>query len=590
MPAFGGMTATIAYNGFSFNERTQTIGMSARPHYDAAGRTVSYVVHSVTLRTIINTDSANLDTTMLAIRRLLLVPGRPFYYVSAGYGAMAINVTNIATDVAWGPKPQELSYRPLGVKAAELVWRCEVAIPECSNARTSGAIMEFNYSVSIDQDRAGYTTRTCQGYVAIPMTRPLDGGRRLRETADDYWEGILPDIPPGFRRDVKNRVLDETKARLTFQVVDSEVGPNYLPVGVVDCKASHTLETSGAGLVQWNGTITADYEIARNYSPPKAYEHFILLVRDRLRESNRLLAPIDNAAPGAVNIRPGRKGVIIPVGFSMTEPDIYGRPAARFSLRYLMTQPFKNILKASALWKPVDNDWNIWKASLRDSAFNPRGNVGMRFNAADDAIIDLCLNANSATMRTESAFPNDVRTLVGQDLNDDCPRLEDSWIEYEIWLETESTDAVMIHKPLADGPPGTGSAGSGYSGDVSAPADILQRRTTNTDYVFLCGRALRACYDIVQPRLTKVGNRLTELANREGQEYFRTWVVGRYGHTLIGAAWRQRYLVKREAGQAALSSTSVRAVGTPVAPREIRLTTWPQGNAEILTDDAEAFD
>lgn len=584
MAQFGGMTAIISYNGIVFDERTETVGISARPHYDAAGRTVTYVVHSITLKTIVTTSSTTLDSAMATIRQKLLVPGRPFIYSAAGYGSMVINVTSAATDVVWGPRPQELSYKPIGVKAAEIIWRVEVAIPECANARTSGAIMEFNYTLGIDQDRAGFTTRTYQGYVTIPMTRNLSGDRRLTDSADSYWEGVLPALPSGFRRESKNRTLDESKSKMTFTVVDVEMGPNILPVGVVECKASHSIETTGAGLTQWVGTINAEYEIARDFSPPKCYEHFIKLVRQRLAESNRLRIPIDDG--GTFTGRRDR-GAIIPVGFSMEEPDIYGRPAAKFSLRYTMTQPFRNILKSSSLWMPVDNDWNTWRASLSNSALNPRGNARMTFNPRDDAILDLCVGARSATMATVSNVPGGVRTLVGEDLKDECPKQEDSWLVYDIWLEVESEDKTMIHKPLADEASTGGGSGSGYSAEVKAPPDIIQRRTSNSDVVYICGRALRACYDIVPPRLQTIGNRDAELANRAGQEYFRTWVAGKYGHAVIGASWRQRYILKAERNQVALSSQSVRATGTPLSPREVRITTFPSSTPVLVTDDTD---
>lgn len=587
MAQFGGMTAIISYNGIVFDERTETVGISARPHYDAAGRTVTYVVHSITLKTIITTSSTTLDSAMATIRQKLLVPGKPFYYSAAGYGSMAINVTSAATDVVWGPRPQELSYRPIGVKAAEIIWRVEVAIPECANARTSGAIMEFNYTLAIDQDRAGFTTRTYQGYVVIPMTRNLSGDRRLTDSADSYWEGVLPALPSGFQRDSKNRTLDEAKSKMAFTVVDSEMGPNILPVGVVSCKASHGIESTNQGLQQWMGRISAEYEISRDFSPPKCYEHFIKLVRQRLAETKRLSQPIANNPPGAFNIDSNKNvGAFIPLAFSMEEPDIYGRPSARFSLRYLLAQPFKNILKASSLWMPVDNDWNAWRASLSNSALNPRGNAGMTFNPRDDAILDLCIGARTVTMATESNVPGGVRTLVGEDLADACPKPADSWIVYDLWIEVESEDRTMIHKPLAATAYSEDGVGSGYSAQIDAPADIIQRRTSNSDVVYLCGRAARVCYDIVPPRLRSIGDREAELANRSDREFFRQWVVGKVTHTVLGATWRQRYILKAERKQVALSSTGVRSFGTPVAPREVALTTWPVQVPTMVTNDA----
>lgn len=587
MAQFGGMTATISYNGYVFDERTETIGISARPKYDAAGRTVSFVVHTITLRTIITTPNQTLDQGMAAIRRLLLAPGKAFRYVAAGYGAMAINVTDVAKDVVWGPKPQELSYKPIGVRAAEIVWRVEVAIPECSNAVTSRAIMEFNYTLAIEIDRAGFTSRTYQGYYVIAMTRQLNGTRQLNDSADAYWEDVLPVVPSGFRRNVQQRTLDETKARMTFTVTDEEMGPNILPPGIVDCKASHSLETSATGMTQWVGVIRADYEIARDYSPAKTYEHFIKLVRQRLAETNRLRERIETPTSSHNIMSTATKGYLVPLGFAMEEPDIYGRPMARYSMRYMLTQPFRAILKASSLWLPVDNDWKTWKASLANSALAPRGNAGMKFRPQDDAVIDLCVGATEVALKTQEDVPNAIRTLIGEDLDQACPSANDSWLAYELSFEAESEDRVMVHKvlPVGDSTASvSGSVASGYSQVVDAPPDIVQRTASNADVIYVVGRAVRACYDIVQPRLRYFGDREAVLANRPGIEYFKTEVSGKFGHTVITARWRQRYILKAKQRQVSLSSVGVRAMGTPVAPREAKQTAWTTQEVRLRTE------
>lgn len=564
--AFYNAIDTIAYNGYTFNERTQTEQIVGKPIPDASGRTFKYILYSITLRTIINTPTgdANLDATMAPIRRKLLARGKSFIYKNAGFGALNINVTDAATDVAWGPNPQELSYKPLGIKAAELLWKVDVAIPECSSAVYRKALMEFAYKLSFEQDRAGFTTRTYRGYYSIPMTRKIDGSRSLPDSADNYWEDVIPVLPDGFRREVTQRELDESKARMDFVIVDSEMPINILPEGIIECKAGHSLESTDRGFFSWVGNFTADYELARDYPQEKVFQHFIRLVQQRVD------AMIANLKPLATNVSKqwnlpadSFKGYVLPTRFSMAEPDIYGRPQAKFSFQYLMYQPFKNILASSAMWLPVDNDWTKWKTSLSNTALHPRGNAKLKFNPQDDVIMDLCLNRRDITLATSSNNPGDRTLRAVEDICGPCPAPKDSWIFYDVQFETERNDATMVHKPL---PQTTPTDSMTLSEIVAEADDIIQKRTTKTNVIWVVGKALRVCFDIPEPTLTKIGSVEVVSANRQGHEYFRQYKLGDFGcHSLIAAEWRHRYIVP--AKKNVPSFKTLRTVGTQTGPR-----------------------
>lgn len=578
--SIGGSPGTFFYNGVTFSERMKIESCSARPVPDGSGRTTKMVIHSITVRDIINVaTSTTTDTTMAAIRRALTAQGKALVISGIGYGGLTVNLTENAKDVMWGPKPQELMWRPYGKAAAELIWKVEVAVPECSSATYSKALLEFVFTVAYDQDRAGYTTRTVSGYYVIAMSRAVSGDRALTDNADNYWDKVIPDMPEGFRREVTKRQLDETKAKMTFEFVDTEIGPNYLPVGVVDCKASHTVSSNGLGLVGWHGVIAADYEIARDFSSPKTYEHFLKLCNQRITDAKRNFIPlVQGSFPKNANISTQQmNGFLLPLKFSMGEPDIYGRPGARYSLEYLFYQNWFNILRASGLWLPVDNDWNIWRKSLANSATNPRGNAGMQFKNSDDLIIDLCLSKKTVTLKTGSDLPPQNRTLVGMDLEPDPPPPASSWLGYGVKMRVVSEDRTMIHKPLpqtrslkSDGDTGLGT---GLSGTTTAPPDLVQRIGSNMDYIILTGWAMRVCYDIEQPRLLKIAGRDVMVCNsKENGDFFDAWEVGNYGLPVNAAKWQQTYAVPLpKKGERPLSSGTLPALGTPTAPREFKL-------------------
>lgn len=585
MATFGPAIDKISYNGYDFNERTQTELISAKPHFDASGRTVTHVVHSVMLRTIINTltGDANLDAIMAPIRRKLLVPGKPFTYKNAGYGALVVNVTDAATDVVWGPKPQELSYKPLGVRAAELVWKVDVAIPECSTATYRKAIMEFNYKLDFDIDRAGFTSRKYSGYFVIPMTRKLDGSRSLPDSADAYWDDVLPALPEGFRRETQSRTLDESKARMDFVVIDSELPPNILPPGIIECKASHSIESSQTGFYMWVGNFTADYEIARDYPQEKVFQHFIRLVQQRvdvmLQSKDRIAASVVKQFNLDSNTV---KKFILPLRFSMAEPDIYGRPQAKYGFQYLMYQSFKGILAGSALWLPVDNDWKAWKTSLKDSALHARGNAKLSFNPNDDIIMDLCLGRRDVKLKTESEFSPD-RTLKGTgEICGPCPDEKDSWIYYDVQFETEYSDNTMVHRPL----PLTKPADSLSIKELVAESDdIIQLRSTKNNVIYVIGSALRVCFDIPEPKLTKIGGIEVVSANRKDKEFFKTYKLGDFGcHSLIAATWRHRYIVPQKKSNR--GPGAIRVIGTPTGPRLDTNSPFPTDYPQMTSPNA----
>jgi hypothetical protein len=169
--------------------------------YDAAGRTVVQTNLALTVKAKI-IGGATQDTSLDAIRAALERPGGQLTVTGLGFGTLAINTPGGKKDLAWGPKPQTLSWENVGAgRAANVVWQCEVALLGCLSAADSGQVMEFTWEATFAVDNGGYTTRTIAGSLRIPMTRQAVGDSTLPDCADAYLEQYVPVRGPRVRPD-----------------------------------------------------------------------------------------------------------------------------------------------------------------------------------------------------------------------------------------------------------------------------------------------------------------------------------------------------------------------------------------------------
>ena len=96
---------------------------------------------------------------------------------------------------------------------------------------------------------------------------------------------------------------------------------------------------------------------------------------------------------------------------------------------------------------------------------------------------------------------------------------------------------------------------------VTQPSAVIQRRTGETNAIYLTGAAIRVCYDIPPPELRSIGGVPVVAANRADRgEGFQTWVWGYFGHTVMAAKWRLRYLLTKP------TKTILTGISTPTFP------------------------
>ncbi len=317
----GAIIQRLQYGDFVFNPATtETLRMTATPVQDEAGRTIKYVDHYLMVRTVIvGEEPETTDAAVQSAVNTLTSQGKNLVYQQKGFGRFNINVgggailgaaVNAAQgvlaspqrDAAWGPVPQVVDCRPLADNHAwELVWGVSVRIPRCENAKYQDAVMDFGYEVTYGQDYGGYGTRTVKGHLEVAMTRPPGGGRRLRATADDYLDGIVIDVPAGFRQTGFSHTLALNHSRLDF-VCEQEQLPGIVPpLGVLKVRLGLKESNIESGnFVKWAVTIDGEYEMASGRHQSLANAHFLAVVADRQRElSKRIPVPKDAANKGA---------------------------------------------------------------------------------------------------------------------------------------------------------------------------------------------------------------------------------------------------------------------------------------------------
>jgi hypothetical protein len=533
------MPFTIKYGGFTFPVDTQTTAISARDVWDAAGRTIIYVVYSITLKCYIQSDTGT-DAKMQIAKIQLHKPAQPFTYVNTGGSNLRINTT-AQRDVVWGPKPQVLNMRQVGGgNCWEIEWNVQVAIAELSAPPPFNRPMEYAYALAYSIDKSGYSRRTYSGFIRIPQTRPNPDARGLTDHADRYLEDIIPIPIPGFRRQPIERQIDESKCKLTFTVVDEEMPPNIPPPFVVECTASHSLESTNLSLISWGGTLTATYEMVKGVNPKLALKYFGNLFKDRVLDAK--------ANSKALSV--------IPRKFAMSEPEIYGRNKATFSLSYIYTLGLADIVSAAGLWRPAtDSDYKKWAASMKLAGVGePRGLARLTFVSADDSIWDLGVDEGKKPVTPgNERLLNPALDQAIKDLFPLPPPPEKSWIQYRNQIHVVPNDEVAVQTALPStlktignfllNPLAAGAA-AGQAVANRGGKTVVQKRAQTGFYILMKGTAIRAGYPIPEPRLlTVAGIPAIPANNKEWGDGFLAATVGNWGVPLVKASWQMRYVL-----------------------------------------------
>lgn len=539
-------TGTISYNGYSFGVETQILGFDWRPIWDEANRTIVSNVLTLSVRTkLISAAGSTIDATVTDAITKLTQPGRELTFETKGAGSWKFGRAD-RRDLSWGPKPTVLSLRRIaGDRAWELDWKIEAQTYTCSSGQDQFRVMAWNYQVDYEIDRDRMTRRVVTGYIQIPQSR-LDGDRKLAETADDYYLDFIPTVPLKFRRENERRTISKDKCRCDYSYVDQEI-KHPLPIGCIDAQIDHYVtNTSPNTLFQWQGVLSARYEMAAHAEMGEAVNHFMLLIQDRIHTAAR-------------NEVRRRGGSVCLVRTLTVREDVYDRRVS-CSAVYWATVGLPTLLTAG-MFRPIPGtNYLLWSVSMQ-FANRPRGYAGLRQSPGDDIIIDVC--GDGAVGR--GVGPTLVEQANAWDrelIKVPCPPPEKSWLLYKVKVTIERDDQTVEHKPLPQKhfslselfgkamtpngpivPPGFGPKSGPGLPQTYNEAPLIQRRASPSIYVVLTGTAERACYPIPEPFVLTYNGRGVVSANRQDQEFFTHETAGNAGVPIYKATWRRRFLV-----------------------------------------------
>jgi hypothetical protein len=575
---------TIFYNGVTWPVETQTIGMDIKPIPDSAGRTVVANQYTLKLKGIfaLTAPSAGqtLDTTIAFLRQALTAPGGAFVYTGKGLGNLILNYPGGARELAWGPRCEGLSITPLGNLAAEVVWTVSMQTMDCSAAISAFGVMEFAYKVefTIGHDRLTRAAHT--GFLRIPQTRINVGNKFLSDTADRWYEQVVPTIWFGWRRESERFGFDESKCRLDFSISDAQQ-KMPLPEGVVDMRVDH--EQQNDPPVQFwmkKGRISAEYEMALHWPASTAQFYFDNLWIDKLTSLQADGAVIIPQVYTARESTQERKSNFSLTYWLLRTRNLIGLLGGGGAGAAGLTPPpgaLGKVVGSEGFWRPVPGaSYEAWRRSM-DLATVPRGYTQNHIRPQDDAIIDLCLsNPRGIGPGTNRYGTSPDAVYNGRAMLVTVPDAPNSWVWYECNIVVSPDDGIVEHKPLPKKPkpvlpPSLVDVFNGVDGfnptpDPSPEISIVpQRRTTATVHLWLKGRAVRIGYAINPPNLVSVGGAAAFRSCREESEYYVHGVVP--GTPIVVAEWALRY---------ALETNPRQWIGVPYVPQDSAAPNPPQ--------------
>lgn len=545
LPAVG----VVSYGGVTFPTAFHT-HIEHRPIYSSDSRTIKFVSLILTVECVVtDTNELDLDNT----RTILSTPKLTLTITDIGFTDLVISQAN---DLHFGPKPEVLSWRPLGAnKAAHLVWRIECILKPDDCVATFGMLAEFSYGIEFATQPNGRTTRFINGYAEIIGNTTGVLVKRQNYTIDDSWEKIVPRYIPGFKREI-NRSLSPNKLGMTFQIIDRQIDSDQpYPAGMTNCQMRHKVSSGGpliSSVQQWNITLSGSFTVAPAYPKAAAWNVFLGVLRDRLRDA--LLA----RNTSGYNNDKYNTGFFIPQRLEI-ESQVFGQEVS-FSVSYILMSDFPSLLAASGLWKPLNNmDWQTWANSM-DLLIGKFGSAGLKHRSQDDYIINICNNQLSPN---ESLLPNLRQTAPGVPgiFGGIKPPKGKSYLDWRCWVEVQRETTVVSQHPTGYGDADKRgeqdslfkSLGMGIGGQPGVDAYInnlgastttrqIQNPSASKYTATLTGFAFRVGYPVEHiPALVSVGGQAAIL---KSDHTMANQVVGNLlGVPIYRAIWRREYIV-----------------------------------------------
>lgn len=527
---------TLAYNGYSFLSASTKLQSNTIIIYDEAGRFP--VAHEIELHVVTTiagtvTGTSTTDAQLTDIRRLLTQPGRTLICRDMGLGLdLTINAPGGQPDIEYGPKPEIVSWRPVGSnKVVEIEWVVKTRIKPCVLTTTIPSLIKaFNFGVTWDIDHRKLTTRRIHGYYEIAANQIAPGTRFISASADEFRNKFVPPEVEGFHRRLAWN-LNYAKNRMEFTIVDEEIPTrNAFPIGIANIQARHEVVWSRSehGSKRFRNIITARIEPFLKTNPKQAWAVFAKIVRERIN--------IAKKASQHVFVDEVR-----------VSEDIFGTEC-EFMIGYRYLSTLKKLIEDAGLWEPVlpGHTWKQWIQYQEQPRIIPRKGYGMTplpHFASMDVLINVC-NPGEAVFTESAKGPEYQEPDQDAVIRNETPPPDKSWIDYKQDLLPHRERAVVrqpILQPQDSEPFNdqdmTASRSFDY-GQTGGTPDIIQVSGRSRYFVDLVGHATRVGHKIPRPFVQKIGGQdATEVASN-----FRMSVLGNFfGVPVYTAVWKMRY-------------------------------------------------
>ncbi len=307
----------LTYNTVDF-DCLYTSTLSGRPVPDAAGRTFKGVEWTIAVEgvvTVLPTDNevGDMDNRIDNIKRLLEQPAGYLIFQGKGLGDLIVNKPGPfnVRDLAWGPKPTLLDFKPLGGGLAALIkWQVVTLVP-VHLALRKGPFLQFNDEVSISYDEEGYSQLSIRGVMEIPLTRKTVNDPTLDETVDTYrrqfMDRVRDTVNPLIYR-VTQRSFNVSRDRRTMEwsYVAVENPPMPPPPDCLVARGTFSIrpQKQDPALFPWICSLRASYVVRKDQPRRTAWWAFIGMMNFRMNQADLPIPGIDkktNAEQGNGN-------------------------------------------------------------------------------------------------------------------------------------------------------------------------------------------------------------------------------------------------------------------------------------------------
>lgn len=522
-------TGTLTYNGIAF-DGAMDINVREEPVWDDANLAVKYMRITIDVSGVLITDGnpgTATDTTMKNLRVRLSRSGANMQFTGEGFGT-DLRINNAAgpiKDVAGGPKPQVLQWDDLGDgRAADIHWSCVIHVPECLYEARYQGIASINWAVTHSIDD-GYLTRTINGHIEIAQQQNPNTNT-ISDSADLYFFNMFQAEPTGFKRRV-SRSTNQQKNRVDFTITDTQIrSKNPFPDYFVDISAKHRVSWNRSKAARFGSNFTMNCELAEKTPPIWAWVVFVTMLRQRASRAIR-----------------NRRYVMLE---SLTvDEDIFSWKSS-FSAQWRFLSCIDKFISDSGLFTPIEGtDWNKWRTSLRQTAFNPYGSREIKHDATMDTIIDLCSSPTIPTYATNGREVPWARPELRGVLVNQPPPPDQSYMSYDLAVVNQKEAEVARHSylqaPTSESATGFPLERGGYDGGQdNIVSDVVQDSGGARNSFWLVGSAVRAGYQVARPAVTNVaGQTPTPAGGWHSQR-----VLGNYfGLPVYSAKFAYRYML-----------------------------------------------